>query len=68
MKAKPRAILDITSLPPLKWTEVSCQNILDAAFYGMPIETISVPLLGAVGRLPPLRAVCGSTQMKVFPN
>ncbi|HVI41244.1 MAG TPA: trimethylamine methyltransferase family protein, partial [Anaerovoracaceae bacterium] len=47
LKAKPRAILDITSLPPLKWTEVSCQNILDAAAYGMPIETISVPLLGA---------------------
>lgn len=47
LKAKPRAILDITSLPPLKWTEVSCQNILDAAAYGLPIETISVPLLGA---------------------
>jgi len=47
LKAKPRAILDITSLPPLKWTEVSCQNMLDAASYGMPIETISVPLLGA---------------------
>lgn len=47
LKAKPRAVLDITSLPPLKWTEVSCQNILDAAAYGLPIETISVPLLGA---------------------
>lgn len=47
LKAKPRAILDITSLPPLKWTEVSCQNILDCAAYGLPIETISVPLLGA---------------------
>ena len=47
LKAKPRAILDITSLSPQKWTEVSCQNILDAAEYGLPIETISVPLLGA---------------------
>ncbi len=47
LKARPRAVLDITSLPPLKWTEVSCQNILDAAAYGLPIETISVPLLGA---------------------
>lgn len=47
VKAKPRAIMDITSLPPLKWTEVSCQNILDAASFGLPIETISVPLLGA---------------------
>lgn len=47
LKEKPRAVLDITSIPPLKWTEVSCQNILDAASFGMPIETISVPLLGA---------------------
>ena len=47
LRTKPRAVLDITSLPPLKWTEVSCQNILDAASYGLPIETISVPLLGA---------------------
>ncbi len=47
LKAKPRAILDVTSLPPLKWTEVSCRNILDAAAYGLPIETISVPLMGA---------------------
>jgi trimethylamine--corrinoid protein Co-methyltransferase len=47
LRAKPRAILDITSLPPLKWTEISCQNILDCAAYGLPIETISVPLLGA---------------------
>lgn len=46
LKAKPRAVLDITSLPPLKWTEVSCQNILDAAAFGLPIETISVPLMG----------------------
>lgn len=46
LRAKPRAILDITSLPPLKWTEVSCRNILDAAAYGLPIETISVPLMG----------------------
>lgn len=47
LRAKPRAVLDVTSLSPLRWTEVSCQNILDAASYGLPIETISVPLLGA---------------------
>ncbi|WP_419824613.1 trimethylamine methyltransferase family protein [Anoxybacterium hadale] len=47
LREKPRAVLDITSIPPLKWTEVSCRNLMDAATYGMPIETISVPLLGA---------------------
>ncbi|QHI72697.1 trimethylamine methyltransferase family protein [Aminipila terrae] len=47
LKAKPRAILDITSISPLKWTKISCNNIIDAATYGLPIETISVPLLGA---------------------
>lgn len=47
LKQKPRAVLDVTSISPLKWTEVSCNNILDAANYGLPIELISVPLLGA---------------------
>ncbi len=47
LKAKPRAVLDVTSISPLKWTEISCNNILDAAKFGIPIETISVPLLGA---------------------
>ena len=47
LREKPRAVLDITSIPPLKWTEVSCRNLLDAAAWGMPVETISVPLLGA---------------------
>ncbi|MHC1722192.1 MAG: trimethylamine methyltransferase family protein [Aminipila sp.] len=47
LKEKPRAILDITSISPLKWTKISCNNIIDAATYGLPIETISVPLLGA---------------------
>lgn len=45
--AKPCAVFDVCSSPALKWTHISCQNIIDCARYGLPIETISVPMLGA---------------------
>lgn len=47
LRAKPRAVIDICSSAPLKWTHISCQNIIDCARLGLPIETISVPLPGA---------------------
>lgn len=47
LREKPRAVFDVCSSPALKWTEISCRNIIDCARYGLPIETISVPMLGA---------------------
>ncbi|MEL7565440.1 MAG: trimethylamine methyltransferase family protein [Dehalobacterium sp.] len=47
LREKPRAIFDICPSPPLKWTHISCQNIIDCARFGLPIETISVPMPGA---------------------
>jgi trimethylamine--corrinoid protein Co-methyltransferase len=47
LKEKPLAILDVCSQPPLKWGDTSCNNIIDHATYGIPIETISVPMPGA---------------------
>jgi len=47
LRARPRAVIDICSSAPLKWTHISCQNIIDCARLGLPIETISVPLPGA---------------------
>lgn len=44
---KPMAIFDICPSPPLKWTEISAENIIDCATYGLPIETISMPMPGA---------------------
>ncbi len=48
LRKKPLAIFDVCSSSPLKWTHESCQNIIDCARFGLPIETISVPMFGAV--------------------
>jgi trimethylamine--corrinoid protein Co-methyltransferase len=44
---KPRAVFDICSSPSLKWTYISCQNIINCARYNLPIEIISMPIPGA---------------------
>ena len=44
---KPRAVFDICPSPPLKWTHISSQNIIDCARYGLPLETVSMPMPGA---------------------
>ncbi|MDR1495816.1 MAG: trimethylamine methyltransferase family protein [Clostridiales Family XIII bacterium] len=46
LREKPLAVMDICSQPPLKWGETSCSNIIDFARFGIPIETISVPMPG----------------------
>lgn len=43
----PRMILDVCSTAPLKWCEIACANLLDATRVGLPVETISVPMIGA---------------------
>lgn len=43
----PRSVIDICCTAPLKWTEISCQNIFDATKYKLPIETLSVPIISA---------------------
>ncbi|KUO51073.1 MAG: hypothetical protein APF76_16390 [Desulfitibacter sp. BRH_c19] len=47
LNRKPRAVFDICPSPSLKWTKISCQNIIDCAKHGLPIETISMPMPGA---------------------
>lgn len=48
LREKPLAFFDICSSPSLKYTNISCHNIFDCANLGLPIETISVPMPGAV--------------------
>lgn len=47
VREKPYTVFDICPSPPLKWSHISAQNIIDCARYGFPIETISLPMLGA---------------------
>ena len=47
LREKPRAIFDICPSPPLKWTHISSQNIIDCARNYLPQELISLPMPGA---------------------
>jgi trimethylamine--corrinoid protein Co-methyltransferase len=44
---RPLAIFDCCPSPPLKWSELTCSALIDAARAGIPAEIISVPLCGA---------------------
>jgi trimethylamine--corrinoid protein Co-methyltransferase len=47
LKEKPLAIFDCCPSPPLKWSNLTCQNLIDAARAGIPAELVSMPLTGA---------------------
>lgn len=47
LKEKPLAIFDCCPSPPLKWSNLTCQNLIDASQAGIPAELISMPMTGA---------------------
>jgi trimethylamine--corrinoid protein Co-methyltransferase len=49
LKKKPIAIFDCCPTPPLEWSEITSQNLIDCARYGIPVEIVSMPLAGATG-------------------
>jgi trimethylamine--corrinoid protein Co-methyltransferase len=44
---RPVAIFDVCPSPPLKWSDLTCQNMLDCARHNIPSELISMPMAGA---------------------
>ncbi len=46
---KPIAVFDVCPSPPLLWSEITCQNMIDCARYGVPAQLVSMPLAGATG-------------------
>jgi trimethylamine--corrinoid protein Co-methyltransferase len=44
---KPIAVFDACPSPPLKWSDITCQNLIDCAKYNVPAQLISMPLTGA---------------------
>jgi trimethylamine--corrinoid protein Co-methyltransferase len=44
---KPVAVFDTCPSPPLKWSDITCQNLIDCAKYNIPAELISMPMTGA---------------------
>jgi trimethylamine--corrinoid protein Co-methyltransferase len=47
LKAKPLAIFDACPSPPLKWSDLTCQSLIDCSKTGIPAELVSMPLSGA---------------------
>ena len=47
LRDKPLAIFDACPSPPLKWSDLTCQSIIDGAKYGIPSEFVSMPMTGA---------------------
>ncbi|MBN1481788.1 trimethylamine methyltransferase family protein [candidate division KSB1 bacterium] len=46
LKEKPLTIFSACPTSPLKWSEVTSQNVVDCATYGIPVEFIAMPLSG----------------------
>ena len=44
---KPVAVFDACPSPPLKWSDITCQNLIDCSKNNIPAELISMPLAGA---------------------
>ena len=47
LKKKPMAIFDCCPSPPLTWSNLTCQALIDCATTGIPAELVSMPLTGA---------------------
>jgi trimethylamine--corrinoid protein Co-methyltransferase len=47
LREKPLAIFDCCPSPPLKWSNLTCHDLIDASKAGIPAELISMPLTGA---------------------
>lgn len=48
LRKKPLAIFDVCPSPPLKWSNLGSQTLIDCAKAGIPIELVSMPISGAV--------------------
>jgi trimethylamine--corrinoid protein Co-methyltransferase len=46
LRAKPLAVFSCAPTTPLQWSESTCQNLLDCAEAGVPIEIPTMPLAG----------------------
>ena len=47
LRKKPLAIFDACPSPPLKWSNLTTQSLIDCAQAGIPSELVSMPLTGA---------------------
>lgn len=48
LAAKPLTVLSCCPTAPLRWSDVTSQNVVDCARYAIPVEYVSMPLTGFV--------------------
>jgi trimethylamine--corrinoid protein Co-methyltransferase len=48
LKSKPLTIFSCCPTSPLKWSDVTSQNVVDCATYSIPVEFIAMPLSGFI--------------------
>jgi trimethylamine--corrinoid protein Co-methyltransferase len=48
LRQKPMAVFSCCSTSPLKWSDITSQNIVECGEMGIPVELISAPLSGLV--------------------
>jgi trimethylamine--corrinoid protein Co-methyltransferase len=46
LRERPLAVFSCCPTAPLKWSDVTSQNVVDCARWGIPVEFISMPLAG----------------------
>ena len=61
LKEKPLGVFDVCPSPPLKWSDLTCQNLIDCAQKMIPAEMVSMPLAGATSPVTLLGAVVQHT-------
>jgi trimethylamine--corrinoid protein Co-methyltransferase len=47
LRKKPCLLMDVCPSPPLKWSRITSQNLIDSARLNIPIEIIPAPQLGS---------------------
>lgn len=47
LRRMPLAVFDCCPSPPLKWSDLTCQALIDCARAGIPAELVSMPMTGA---------------------
>ena len=47
LRERPIAVFDVCPSPPLLWSDLTCQNLIDCARAGIPAQIVSMPMAGA---------------------
>jgi len=56
LQERPLAIFDACPSPPLRWSDLTAQSVIDAARSGIPSEFVSMPLTGSTAPV----TLCGA--------